>query len=343
MSILTLDNALGLIDYDSYMDIVKKNPALIIQSAGSTFVDYVLVSFSNIYVSEYGALNKSRAEGKDEEHVNSLQESFQNGIDYSKVPPVVRWNPQIIAGIRYDYELVCGDHRVEALKRNGITEWVFGLYDFGDSEYNTSEAIYYFQLTENDHVPQKESSLNDVAKIGSLLIKEKHLAPDEKSIKKFVKAVCKNKSAYQKGKIINLILSENGHSPDVGTYTKDSAYAWIQKNTTYTVAGNYDQSRKKYGWTVKEGYEDELLMNAIKKYGSTKKGSYFVCHTKAPTTSMTLQDKRDKMIESFESLESDLMDIIHYYNKHQKFPWNVEGFMPQDHATGEKSLITIQE
>lgn len=338
---MTLSLALDVIDFEEYIDILEKNPNLILKSPGSSFEHYREIEFTNIYVSEFGALNKVRAEGKDTEHVNNLEESFSHGIDYSKMPPVVRWNPQKVNGKLYDYELVCGDHRIEALKHLGANKWVFGVYKFGVDDYIVTESIYLFQLTENDHEPAKPASQADVAKIGSMLVKEGFLQQDEPSIREFVDLVCKNKSKYLKGRIVSNILSASGHSPDVGTYTKDSAYAWINNNTDYSYAGTLDPVRNKFGWTVKEGYEDELLMNAIKKYGQGKRESYFVCHTKAPTATVSLKDKRERMVSSFQELEDNLLLVIGFYNKHQRFPWQIEGFLPQDHAVGEKNVVKM--
>jgi hypothetical protein len=83
-------------------------------------------------------------------------------------------------------------------------------------------------------------------------------------------------------------------------------------------------------------------MNAIKKYAQTGKESYFVCHTKAPTETMTLADRRVKMTDTFETLEDIILfSVVEFYNKNKRFPWQVEGFMSQDHDKKETGLITI--
>jgi hypothetical protein len=125
------------------------------------------------------------------------------------------------------------------------------------------------------------------------------------------------------------------------TYTAKDAFKWLDKNTSYSYSGEYDAKRQKYGWTVLEGYEYEYLVSAMKKYSETDRESYFVCHTRAPTEKNTLEDKREGMLNSFESLEDNLKKVFEYYQLNGKFPWNVEGFLPQDHKNKENNFIRV--
>jgi hypothetical protein len=82
-------------------------------------------------------------------------------------------------------------------------------------------------------------------------------------------------------------------------------------------------------------------MSAVKKFAQTGKESYFVCHTKAPTETMTLEDKRQKMKDTFGTLEDSLITVVDFYNKKGRFPWEVEGFMAQDHDKEEKGVVKV--
>ncbi len=317
------------------------NKSIVIQSKGSKLVDYKIIDLDRIYAPPATDRNKARAEGLDETNVQDLEQSLPQGINYGEKPMVVRKNSQVIDGESYDWELICGHHRFEALTNLGQSCYYFAIYEFGTDGVKTFKAILDFQLKENNPLPRKASSEIDVINAGSRLIHEKLLKNDDESVREWVNSVCSNKANITKGKIIAAILQANGASQDITTFTTKGAYNWIKKNTNYTIAGKIDKNRNKHGWTVKEGYEYEYIMNAVKKFAQTGKESYFVCHTKAPTATMSLQDKREKMLETFQNLEDSLVRVVDFYNEEGRFPWEVEGHMAQDHSKQEKGVVKL--
>jgi len=84
-----------------------------------------------------------------------------------------------------------------------------------------------------------------------------------------------------------------------------------------------------------ESYEREFIFNAAKKYLETNRPSYFLCHTKTPTESLSLKARREKMIKDFKKLEASLLESFEYYEKHGKFPWSILGFAPQETSVEE--------
>jgi hypothetical protein len=42
-----------------------------------------------------------------------------------------------------------------------------------------------------------------------------------------------------------------------------------------------------------------------------------------------------KIDQKFKSLEEAFIDVIHFYNRHKRFPWGTEGFIPQDRKKPE--------
>lgn len=181
----------------------------------------------------------------------------------------------------------------------------------------------------------------DIINSVSWLVGSGELVGDESTIKAFVEETCSNKAKNIRGQIVSAVLQSHGISQSVTTFTTTGASTWIKTNTQFTNAGKIDKKLNKHGWTVKEGYEYEFIMSAIKKFAQTGKESYFVCHTKAPTETMSLDDKRDKMKETFETLEDSLISVVEFYNVNKRFPWQVKGFMPQNHDKQEKGLINI--
>jgi hypothetical protein len=324
-------------------DWLLSNKSLVIRAKGSKIKDYIIVSMDRVYCPPGSPENPARKDGLDEPNVKELEQSFLNsGIIWSHKPMCVRWKPQVIDGITYDYEIIAGNHRFEALTNIGQTVWYFAVYELGVDGISFSKSKIAFQLAENNHDPRKSSTMADIINAVSWLVGNGELAADELIIKAFVDETCSNKAKTTRGQIVSAILQSQGISQSVTTFTSTGAATWIKKNTAFTNAGKIDKKLNKHGWTVKEGYEDEFILNAIKKYAQTGRESYFVCHTKAPTETMTLADRRGKMIDTFETLEDIMLfSVVEFYNKNKRFPWQVEGFMSQDHDKKETGLITI--
>jgi hypothetical protein len=325
---------------------MKLDPKLVsaspIEAPGCKFIRFETILLSKIYVPPM-VDNPVRKNGKSLVNVQKLTQSISRGIHYDKMPPIVIEKHRIIDGHHYDYELVAGNHRFEAFQNNVLKEWVFALYKLAQSGVSFEDSIRTLQLVENDHDPALESSDEDVANIVSRLIAHGSslVNNDEASIRDYVENYCRNKHYQTKAKIIRQTVRLAGAYQDVVTYTARDAFKWMDKNTDYTYAGNYDNTRKKYGWTVLEGYEYEYVVSAMKKFAETGRESYFVCHTKAPTEKNTLEDKRGGMQETFKELESQLVQLFDYYENNKKFPWSVEGFLPQDHKNKEDKFIAV--
>jgi len=313
-----------------------------LRCAGTKFEGYITIPLDEIYIPPM-ADNPARKNGKDPVNVNDLTQSLSHGIDYSLMPPTVRRCSRIVDGKHYKYELIAGNHRMEAFTNNKYDKWIFGVYEFAINGYSYEDSVRPFQLMENDHRPSLPASEGDVSNIIVRMIAHgsKLVTNDENSIRAFVDKFCKNKRPQTKGAIVLKVIRACGTYQDVVTYTAKDAFTWIAENTDYTVAGKLDRNRNKFGWTVLEGYQQEYVMNAIRKFSDTGKESYFVCHTKAPTDKMDLNDKRVNIVESFEQIETDFLKVMEFYNKNGRFPWGSEGFLPQDHKVNENTIVIV--
>lgn len=295
-----------------------------------------IVELSTIYVPPM-ADNPVRKKQKNAEHIQKLTQSLTNGIDYALMPPVVRWNPRIVDGVSYDYELICGNHRYEALTILGYKQWIFDVYEFALNGISYEDSVRTFQLQENDHRPALESSKDDVINVISRLISYGSTLVEntESSIGAYVDEFCPNMHHQTKSKVVRGAVGACGAYQDIVTFTAVDVDKWLHKNTSLTNKGDVDKRRNQHGWTVLEGYEYEYLVNATRKYAETGKESYFVCHTKAPTKQEDLNFKRQKIVNKFNSLEESLIEVVKFYNENNRFPWKVEGFLPQDRKKPE--------
>ncbi len=313
-------------------------------SPGARFRDCQIIPLDKIYV-QAQENNPVRVVTKNEDHIKKLMGNFQNGINYSQMPPVVMEKPRQENGKHYTHELVCGHHRYDAMTELGYDRWVFWVYDFAQNGYTLDDSIRTFQIRENDHIAALASSLEDVVKIVLHLLQNnsKLVENNEDSIRNFVNTYCLNMRTQTRNKVVSQVMAKAGTYRQVVTYTSNDAYQWVRDNTDYAYGGELDSKRKKFGWTVLEGYEYEFIMSAVKKFRESGKPSYFICRTKAPTVNHDLDTKRQKMMETFQNLEDSLVEVFEYYQKYKKFPWSVEGFMPQDQSNEDtKSIIRVK-
>jgi len=309
----------------------NKVTATIIVGLGIQYNGCEICEFKDIYIAPQEN-NHAREKTKDPNQVQMLMGNLSNGIYYDRKPPIVRYNPREIDGVIYKWELLCGHHRLEAMKRLGYTRWVFWIYNICLDGYSLDDCRIQLQLKENDHPAELASSAEDVS--GAIMWLITHgsrlVVNTEQSIRDYVESNCKNMHPNTKGKVVRQVMAKANTYRRVVTFTADDAYSWIENNTNYSKGGEYDSKRKKYGWSVLEGYEYEQVMNAIRKFAETGKESYFVCRTKAPTKNEDLNTKRNKILKELSYLEECLIDVFKYYEENKKFPWYAEAFIPQD-------------
>lgn len=313
------------------------------KSPGVKFVDRKVVPIEKIYIPALKD-NPVREKTKDINHIAKLKTALSAGIDYSKSPPIVRRSVKQIEGDIFEYELIAGNHRLEALRTANIEEWIFDEYEIcGNDKITYNDALRTLQLLENNHSPQLPASEADVVSIVCSLLEQKTnlIEPNEKSIREYVDAYCYNMHHMTRSKAVSDIVNWcETHLGIVGmrkviSFSPLDIKDFVEKSTDLKTHGEYDPIRKSHGWTVMESYEREFIFNAAKKYLETNRPSYFLCHTKTPTESLSLKARREKMIKDFKKLEASLLESFEYYEKHGKFPWSILGFAPQETSVEE--------
>lgn len=321
----------------------------IIVSPGSKYVDTQLIPTHKIYVPKDASgktLNRARKKYLNQNHINLLAESFKKGIDYSKHPPIVVKKHQIIDGIVYEYELIGGAHRFEAMAQSGITEWLFDIYELGINGIAKDLAMSTLQIRENDHSPALASSSDDLINILGYLINKKLIDNTEDAIENYLIDNTKNIHPSTFKKVVSAAVNANGSYSDIRTWPADQLRNFIEKDFDrkgYVCLGKFDSEREKYGFTVLEGYEYEYLTNALKKFNETDKGSYFICHTKAPTEDRNLETRRNEMLQEIKTLENAIEKAVKYKEKNKKWPWHIEAFLGQNVKDKEKNFLSINE
>lgn len=337
-------------DFDSQeLDPTRVTYATIV-SKGAKFISRQIIKIEDIYIpSMKGDLsNSARKHGKNVVHIQNLANSLQKGIDYSKMPPVVRRKVRTVNGKIYLWELVAGNHRIEGLRSLNKKEWIFDEYEFVSSDdFTLEDAISTFQLRENNFAPALASTEDDVVNVISRLINNgsKMVEPNEQSIRDYVNDVCSYMHGNTKNKVVkNVIrlLKKTCHKvhQDFVTYTAQDVKDFIKfEKVDISIGGEFDHKRKEFGWSVLEGYPHEFVLNAAKRYAETGNKSYFTFHTYRPLDNETVQDKRNKMHMHLTSVEESILKAVEHYQEHGVFPWRVHGYLPQDVANNEKAYI----
>ena len=295
----------------------------IIVSKGAKFIARQIIKLEDIYIPPMKGdiFNSARKHGKDVLHIQNLANSLQQGVEYSKMPPVVRRKVRTVNGKIYLWELVAGNHRIEALRSFNKKEWIFDEYEFTCSdEYTLEDVISTFQLRENNFAPALASTEDDVVNVISRLINNgsKLIEPEENSIRAYVNDVCSYMHGQTKNKVVkNVIrlLKKTGHKvhQDFVTYTAQDVKDFIKfEKVDISIGGEFDHKRKEFGWSVLEGYPHEFVLNAAKKYAESGHKSYFTFHTYRPLDKQTVQDKRDKMLMHLTSVEESIVKAVEH-------------------------------
>lgn len=312
--------------------------AKLIVSPGAVFQEIVTIKLEDIYIpkTDVGGNNNPARYTLDIGNVNALAESLRNaGQDLSLPLPVVEKLPKPlkIDGKIYTYRLVCGAHRCAAGTQVGLEVMVFSVYQF-----ESDSARLRFQLVENNHAPSKGATAQDLCNALTYGVFKGFIQNDEESMREYLRSMDKI-HGNTINKAIQMAIRDTGGYQDYHIYTPEDIENFVKKHN-YVMGGKRDKIRDQAGWTVKEGYEYEYLMNAIKKFSTEQLESYFICHTKSPTERNSLDDKREGMLEEFNVLEKALVKVFDYYKENKSFPWRVEGFLPQDNNRGEREIVT---
>jgi len=315
----------------------SKITAPLIQSKGAHFRRYLAIKPENIFIrnNEKGGNNNLVRKKMNYGVCNAIAESYRqnNQLLHLPIPAVKSVSPFVADGIRYSIVGVDIHHRHVAALEVPLEELICAEYDFDDEQ-----AEVKFQLKSNDQAPANPVSHEDICNTLCVAVERGWIRNNESEMKEFVSDI-KHCHGNTKNKGIKEAMRLCGTYVDFNTWQIKEINTYVEQNTDYVVGGNTDTNRNEIGWSVKEGYENEFLMNAIKKFGGSELESYFLCHTKTPSDKETVSGRRNKMRTTFNDLEKSLERVFEFYSENKRFPWRVEGFLPQDNTTLESDII----
>lgn len=317
-------------------------------SKGAEFKEVKELSLNKIYVpkTEKDRPNNIVRPDLDRKNVVNLEYSFKStGIDYYQMLPVVKFieGGTIVNGKILFYELAAGFHRWHALRNIGQLNWLFSVYEFSDEE-----AKINFQKHENDHPPHKGHTSDGLANLLSWKVQNNKIDNTEEAFKEELKDLkCHH---AMKGSAISKAIKSNGTWRDIKTYDAHDIKDFIEQSdnyseneSPYTYYGQKDIERNMFGWSILEGYEPDIVMNAMKAYHEEGLESYFLGHTKLPTKKRDLVTKRKDIEDRVNNIGKYILDIAKYHDENNKFPWQIIRFLPQDNKNGEDKFIKPEE
>lgn len=271
---------------------------------------------------------------------NLLKEALSTRIIPSESLPVVeKIVPLSKKGSAkyFEYNLVDGYNRIEALKQIGYKGYWFDIAEFGDDKVGYEDARLRFAMKSNAPRPKSDSRDADIMRAMKTLVKRKLVENNPISIADWIVDNCEVRRD-RATRLANEVAKDQDSDDAITLWTPSMIRDEVQ-DYGVTSYGNYDISRQECGWTVKTGYERELFVSILRKLRLTKNTSYITIHTKMPTGNQTMESLREEIVDSFDELEKDFNHYAAWKKRNGDNCWRIEGALPQKKSERDKKEI----
>jgi len=283
-----------------------------------------------IYIDDIDS-NITKVESHTAEEIESLRLSFAAKVDETQFPPAVIFRGK---GYTKPWKLVYGYGRAEALRLLNLSGWFFTILD------GNEDQIEDVQAQENELLPKRVNEEIDMRK---LLIKKIHdgkIEKTESAIREKFKKVYPYRRKETENRVVQQVLGELGVKLPYILYTstpKVQDWIDIHSRDEYVINNEHDKKRDVYSIVMKEGYQYRAVLKAYQTYEETGKKTGVIFHCGAPTSKATLNKKRDKVLQDFNSLKKTLFSC-----GTKIWPIEILGALPQDREKDNiKELITF--
>ena len=241
-------------------------------------------------------------------HIESLKQSFAQGIDLNQYPPcVIETTQKTKEKFKTDkpYELVYGFHRLGSLIELGLKTYFFTEISADDV------GIYSVRMEENEPLPKLDNKEVDLKTALGAMIKEGLIKATEEAVRKQLNLVARSRKKQSKDKIVQMVLHDNGIPQRYQFYSPSQAIEWNADYSKgdYQFGGEWDSKRKRNGFLCKEGYLYRTVWRAMKKFVQDGEKSYVISHMGAPTKSATLEQKRVNFQAELDSMKEIMAGV----------------------------------
>jgi hypothetical protein len=271
---------------------------------------------------------------------NLLKEAMSTRIIPSESLPVVeKIVPTSKKGTSkyFEFNLIDGYNRVEALKQIGYTGYWFDIAKFGSEKVGYEDAKFRFAMHCNAARPKQDSKDNDITRAMKTLVARKVVENTPSAISNWIMENCEVRRD-RATRLANEVAKDQDSDEAITLWTPSMIRDEVQ-DYGVTSYGNYDISRQECGWTVKTGYERELFVSILRKLRLTKNTSYITIHTKMPTGNQNMELLREEIVDSFEELEKDFNYYSAWKKRNGETCWRIEGALPQKKSERDKKEI----
>lgn len=295
-------------------------------------VETRVINFNQIYIDDISH-NKAKVETHTPEEIETLKNSFAEGVDTKEFPPAV-----VYRGDEFDkpWALVYGFGRSEALMLNKQKSWYFTVLE------GTEDAMEDVQASENEMLPKRINMEVDMRKFLTNKISKGKIANDEKAIREKFRKVYPNRDKSVMNRVVQQVMEAlNTPQPYILYTSTPRIQQWLENHSSeeYVIEGEYDTKRQMYGTHIKEGYQYRAVISAIKRYSETGEKTYVIGHFSAPTKKATLNSKRKQFIQEFENIRTAMSSC-----GLNVWPIEVLGFLPQDKENENlKQLVKVSD
>jgi hypothetical protein len=294
--------------------------------------DTIILNFNDIYIDDIDG-NKTKIESHTAEEIETLKNSFAEGVDLKEFPPAVRYRGPLY---NKPYELIYGYGRCEALLLNKQKTWFFTLLEGDD------DAMEDVQAMENEQLPKRINKEVDMRKFLANKVKEGKISNDEKDIREKFRKIYANRDKTVMNRVIQQVMEELQTPQPYTLYTSTPRIQqWLDNHSSesYSIEGEYDDKRGMVGVHIKEGYQYRAVIAAIQRYHKEGHRTYVIGHFSPPTKKATLNSKRKQFIQEFDNIQTALescgLNI---------WPIEVMGFLPQDkEKENPKKLVKVSD
>ena len=309
---------------------------------GCHFLEKKYVSFDEIFINMEN--NICRDGYSHTKNIHDMIESFSDQIVTAAPLPVIEL---LSAPIRhshngvedtYNYKLIDGYTRIEALKNLGYTGYWFDIGKF-DNEL----ASITFAISNNKQLPKAPSNRRDLFSLTSNLVSKGLIGKEVKDVSEYIVA---NKLAKKSlaTEIAQEVAIAHGSNIPITLYTQqmikdDADFFGIERE------GSEDCNRNELGWIFKNRYEREFLLNAILSWYKTGKTSYFTLYTDMPSKGVTVYDMNEKLVDNLLEIENALFSYIEWQKQSERYCWRIHGALPQSQKDRcpQKKIVKLKK
>lgn len=294
--------------------------------------DTIILNFDEIYIDDIDG-NTAKVETHTGEEIETLKNSFAEGVDLKEFPPAVCFR-----GSHYDkpYVLKYGFGRSEAILLNKQKSWFFTLLEGDD------DAMEDVQAAENEQLPKRINKEVDMKKFLTAKVREGKIGNTEKDIRDKFKKVYPNRTKEVVNRVVQQVMEDlNTPQPYILYTSTPRVQQWIDNHSSenYVIEGEYDIKRDMYGVHCKEGYQYRVVIAACERYLKTGKFTYVMVHCGSPTAKKDLKTKRKNFIDDVANIRIALENC-----GLTVWPIVIEGFFPQDKESENlKRLVKVSD